>query len=448
MDANLDFVELQVGGGGWAKASPPPILTPTHLRTAIKATNRDSGLISKAQAHHTQQTISPAPVIEIPGPTPKLFQDMENVVCFHHDQGGSAEGDGNVHAELDTGSCNSPPPGLLSLDYEKRGLVEPSNTTGTDPDTSSCNSPTLKGKLLGHEQRGSKEYGYAGVDTGSRDSQTLKEKPFGDKQRGLVEHGGDMHVCLATGSVEVSLPSGTVQVSSVAGGSLAPTWSTTNTADTLPVPWCNSPVASPQDLHFGNNNVDLDETLNESVMVRKKCYELFKKEHCDTWQEILIKFEESTQYTKTGKTVSQWQQLFNKSAKQFTHLFTALSKAHGIEAAFIMAGSVVNQDASLGFTYTTAGAEDFFMEHCCADTNAIIRHFKAHIYNWLSLACVMDTFHTDKLDHKGKAKERNDIGHDFVDLTSDNDGLAPDNGNDEREDHNLVKKLLTSMISL
>ncbi|KAI6098461.1 hypothetical protein F5141DRAFT_1010805, partial [Pisolithus sp. B1] len=56
-----------------------------------------------------------------------------------------------------------------------------------------------------------------------------------------------------------------------------------------------------------------------------------------------------------------------------------LSKAHSIEMAFVMAGSIVNQDVSLGYAYTTPGAEDFFMEHCHADTNAIIGHFKAHI---------------------------------------------------------------------
>ncbi|KAI6042182.1 hypothetical protein EDC04DRAFT_2564591, partial [Pisolithus marmoratus] len=116
-----------------------------------------------------------------------------------------------------------------------------------------------------------------------------------------------------------------------------------------------------------------------AATVRKKCYELFKKEYHDTWQEILIKFEESTQYTETGKTIAQQQQLFNKSVKQFTQLLVALSKAHGIEAAFVMAGSIVNQDASLGYAYTTPGAEDFFVECCHADTDAIIGHFKAHI---------------------------------------------------------------------
>ncbi|KAI6105013.1 hypothetical protein EDD16DRAFT_1491886, partial [Pisolithus croceorrhizus] len=108
-------------------------------------------------------------------------------------------------------------------------------------------------------------------------------------------------------------------------------------------------------------------------------YELFKKEYRDTWQDILIKFEESTQYTETGKTIAQQQQLFNKSAKRFTQSLVALSKAHGIETAFVMAGSIVNQDVSLGYAYTTPGTEDFFMECCHADTDAIIGHFKAHI---------------------------------------------------------------------
>ena len=48
-DLGRDFVDVQVGGGCHANVSPPAALTPTHLWTAIKATNRDSGLISKAR---------------------------------------------------------------------------------------------------------------------------------------------------------------------------------------------------------------------------------------------------------------------------------------------------------------------------------------------------------------------------------------------------------------
>lgn len=53
-------------------------------------------------------------------------------------------------------------------------------------------------------------------------------------------------------------------------------------------------------------------------MVRTKCYELFKKTYPETWQDILIKFEESVQYTETGKTLAQRQQIFDKSAKRLT----------------------------------------------------------------------------------------------------------------------------------
>ncbi|KAI5989712.1 hypothetical protein EDD15DRAFT_2198396 [Pisolithus albus] len=111
MPRDLDFVELQ--------AFPPPILTPTRLRTAIQATNRDGGPIYKAQARCAQQTISLAPS-EIHGPTPgddlfvalpdirctgELFQDMENVASFHCDQGCSTGGYGNVHTELNIVDC-------------------------------------------------------------------------------------------------------------------------------------------------------------------------------------------------------------------------------------------------------------------------------------------------------------------------------------------------------
>ena len=88
----------------------------------------------------------------------------------------------------------------------------------------------------------------------------------------------------------------------------------------------------------------------------------------------LDEIEESIQYTEAGKTVGQQQQMFHKSAKRLTQLvslyatvqqahltilqFTAMSKAHGIEAAFIMAGSIINQDALLGYSYTMPGAED------------------------------------------------------------------------------------------
>ena len=61
-----------------------------------------------------------------------------------------------------------------------------------------------------------------------------------------------------------------------------------------------------------------------------------------------------------------------------------------------MAGNIVNQDASLGYVYTTPGAENvslciywyltdiylakqFFLERCHADPDTIVGHLKTHI---------------------------------------------------------------------
>ena len=67
----------------------------------------------------------------------------------------------------------------------------------------------------------------------------------------------------------------------------------------------------------------------------------------------------------------------------------------------------------------------------------------------MSLACVTEVLHTDKSDTKGKGKGKEiDRGQNVVDLTSDHDDLVLDNGSDECEDHNLVKKLLSSMLGL
>ena len=125
---------------------------------------------------------------------------------------------------------------------------------------------------------------------------------------------------------------------------------------------CKDTVASDTSLY--TNHIPV-------VTVHKQCYKLFKQEYPETWQNTLTKFKESTHYTEAGKMVGQRQQMFHKSAKRFTQLasldptvlrahltllqFSALSKAHGIEAAFVMAGSIVNQDALLGYSYTTPG---------------------------------------------------------------------------------------------
>ncbi|KIJ12446.1 hypothetical protein PAXINDRAFT_14770 [Paxillus involutus ATCC 200175] len=103
-----------------------------------------------------------------------------------------------------------------------------------------------------------------------------------------------------------------------------------------------------------------------------------------------------------------------------------MAKSHGYKGAFIMAGSMVNQDGGLGFAFTTPEAENFFAERCRADINEIIGHFKAHIYNKSSLAAVAQAFDGDdeRSSHKREVDEDNE-GPETIDP-------------EEREDHARV----------
>ncbi|KAI6032163.1 hypothetical protein PISMIDRAFT_19046 [Pisolithus microcarpus 441] len=176
MDAlDVDFVELQVGGGGWAKASPPPILTPTCLRTAIKATNQDGGLISKAQLHHNQQTTSLAPVADISGcsagdnpsfASPEVRCASE-LFLTSHDHGDS-EGFGDaICAQLDTVCCDSPMPRAKPLDHRQRGLEGHGDAVCVDLEAGPRESLTLREEPLGEVQISLMEHSDTGLDTGT-----------------------------------------------------------------------------------------------------------------------------------------------------------------------------------------------------------------------------------------------------------------------------------------
>ncbi|KIJ05879.1 hypothetical protein PAXINDRAFT_158908, partial [Paxillus involutus ATCC 200175] len=110
-----------------------------------------------------------------------------------------------------------------------------------------------------------------------------------------------------------------------------------------------------------------------------------------------------------------------------------MAKMHVFEGAFVMAGSVVNQDGGLAFTFTTPGAENFFTERCRADENEIITHFKAHIYlmfefsNRTSLVNIAHTFEDNDQHEEPSVKKE------------DNDDIPEAVDPEEHEDHALVR---------
>ncbi|KAG6377897.1 hypothetical protein JVT61DRAFT_14685 [Boletus reticuloceps] len=137
---------------------------------------------------------------------------------------------------------------------------------------------------------------------------------------------------------------------------------------------------------------DMDLTAVTTVQTMKRCYDKFCEAYPDTWQKILTTFDELEAGNDSGKTFSHRQALFLRLAKHHCHAFAGMAKAHTFETVMIIAGGVVNQDTSLGIVYATPGTENFFQERCRANDNEILAHFKAHIYNKLSLTNVALAF--------------------------------------------------------
>ncbi|KIO06310.1 hypothetical protein M404DRAFT_24594 [Pisolithus tinctorius Marx 270] len=186
-----------------------------------------------------------------------------------------------------------------------------------------------------------------------------------------------------------------------------------------------------------------------SIDIRKQCYVHFKEVYSENYINILETWKESEELQDLGGTVAQCQQLFNKSVKNLDHIigFTGLSKAHGIEGMYVLAGKIVNQDVGLAHAFTTAGTEGFFHSCCHADTDEIIRHFKAHIYNKVSLDSLAEVFkdHTEEAKEVvacgGKGKQctvnvKKDQSDDEVEIIE----------NSKRPDHDQVKQHLRKLI--
>ena len=153
-DIEPDYLEVQVDGGG--RAVPlSPVLTPTRLQTSIKATNRDRGLISKAQIRRT--LLIPPTAKEKPGPsanddpfisspeircTLELFPSAEKTLFLERLKSTSPTGSGMmgclysllffliVHPRLDSDDTPTPK-GKLGT-HEQSAKHTPFNTVGAE----------------------------------------------------------------------------------------------------------------------------------------------------------------------------------------------------------------------------------------------------------------------------------------------------------------------------
>ncbi|KIK47676.1 hypothetical protein CY34DRAFT_64789, partial [Suillus luteus UH-Slu-Lm8-n1] len=98
-----------------------------------------------------------------------------------------------------------------------------------------------------------------------------------------------------------------------------------------------------------------------------------------TYQDILDMFDEAAVLGTAAQTVSQRGQSFQRLCKKVAGMLDSSAARFGFEAAVVLCGKVVNQDASLGHVHTTPSAGGFFETRCRANDDTIITHIKAHV---------------------------------------------------------------------
>ncbi|KAG1882250.1 hypothetical protein F4604DRAFT_1678649 [Suillus subluteus] len=139
-----------------------------------------------------------------------------------------------------------------------------------------------------------------------------------------------------------------------------------------------------------------------SATLRTQCYEKFKDTFPDAYQDILSKHEEVSHLGSSPQTIAQRGQAFQRHYRSVMSILQSGSARFGFEAAVVLCGKIVNEDASLGHSYSTSGATGFWETRCRASDDAIIGHLKAHVYNTTSLSAIEEAFPETEDDSRKK----------------------------------------------
>ncbi|KAG1897302.1 uncharacterized protein F5891DRAFT_1192000 [Suillus fuscotomentosus] len=132
-----------------------------------------------------------------------------------------------------------------------------------------------------------------------------------------------------------------------------------------------------------------------SATVHTQCYDKFKEAYPESYQDLLLMHKEALLLGSSTQTIAQRGQGFQKHYRRVIQILDSASAKCGFEAAVVLCGKVVNEDGSLGHSYSMPGAAGFWQTRCRASDDAIIGHLKAHVYNNTSLATVDEVFHDD-----------------------------------------------------
>ncbi|OBZ78540.1 hypothetical protein A0H81_00403 [Grifola frondosa] len=152
-----------------------------------------------------------------------------------------------------------------------------------------------------------------------------------------------------------------------------------------------------------------DDMDKDSSQFRRLCYESFKREHEDSWREVLEAFQ-VTKDLSTVTTVGGRQRTFLSAYKHVHTILEMYQKREGFESIWGFVGKNVNSDTSLCRIYESKGAENFFSVRFRAHEHIVKSQLKAHVYNTSSLEVAQQIYDDDET--KGSKKDNITESHD------------------------------------
>ncbi|KAG1889579.1 hypothetical protein F4604DRAFT_1915438 [Suillus subluteus] len=99
---------------------------------------------------------------------------------------------------------------------------------------------------------------------------------------------------------------------------------------------------------LGEDAPPQDGSMTPSTGIRRQCYEHFKNTYPDSYQDILDTYEELDMLSDAPQTIAQSTQTFQKLTRRVGSILDGAATRQGFEAALVMCGNIVNEDASLG----------------------------------------------------------------------------------------------------
>ncbi|KAG1779251.1 hypothetical protein EV702DRAFT_1195228 [Suillus placidus] len=439
----FDYMQEQYGGGRRC-ATPPVELTPSRLRTKLKATSRDVGLVKGASVRCLAYQ---EPTVQAQDPSahsgaqdlPHLVPDGSSTgetssLTVHHANSRytspfPAPSSTGETSSLMVHSANSrytspfpapqPPAPLQDVFYgsmdQQHPWIDPSpsdafSMMGSEPFLPYNFPANLMGQPMA--SRGCSQDPHATNATTLPNAIGASLKPVAASPRDVVPPLPVTHIIPPTPFKDGGSQSNTKTSTNVIGASASASslqmdmgaYPLTGSRECFPEE--HEPVTHQEGLSVtGCRSAELNGTLDvgfaavehqfldlsaSTTLPVSQLINLFLKSRGRTengtnyWNLYAAYFKEyiQTELARIGREVPPG------GGTPSATLESASIKS-GFEAAIVLCGKVVNEDGSLGYSYNTPGAAGFWETQCHASDDAII---KAHVYNSTSLAAVDEAF--------------------------------------------------------